>query len=125
MLLKTTFRPEFLNRVDEVITFNRLGKDQILTIVDIQLMQLEERLAERKISIQTDGKAKQFIADQGYDPLFGARPLKRAIQNLVQNPLAKKLLQEEYKDGDVIAVTKGKNELEFTLIEHSAAGDSQ
>ena len=85
-LLKATFKPEFLNRIDETIFFNRLGKPEILKIVDIQLELLKKRLMERKISLEATPKARAFLAETGYDPLYGARPLKRTIQNLVQNP---------------------------------------
>ncbi len=91
-LLKVTFKPEFLNRIDETIFFNRLGKPEILKIVDIQLELLKNRLLERKITLEATPKARAFLAETGYDPLYGARPLKRTIQNLVQNPLAKMVL---------------------------------
>jgi len=103
-LLKATFKPEFLNRIDETILFNRLGKAEIAKIVDLQLAILAERLKERKIEVTVTTKAKAFVAEAGYDPQFGARPLKRAIQNLVQNPLAKAILAGDFKEGDTVVV---------------------
>ncbi|MBT3271686.1 MAG: AAA domain-containing protein, partial [Spirochaetales bacterium] len=112
-LMKATFKPEFLNRIDETITFQRLGKEQILDIVDIQLGKLIQRLSERKITLSLDDGAKKKLADHGFDPSYGARPLRRAIQNLIQNPLAKLLLQGDFKDGDTVAITAGKDGLNF------------
>ncbi len=120
-LLKATFKPEFLNRVDEIITFNRLGKGQILSIVDIQLKALEARLREQKIGIQFDAKAKALLAERGFDPAFGARPLKRAIQSLVQNPLAKLMLKGDVVEGDAISVTATKDGLSFAKSKAKAA----
>ena len=112
-LLKTTFKPEFLNRIDETVFFNRLGKPEILKIVDIQLGLLAGRLKEKKITLEVTPKAKAFLADAGYDPLFGARPLKRAIQNLVQNPLAKKVLAGDIAEGNAVTVDLAKSEIVF------------
>jgi ATP-dependent Clp protease ATP-binding subunit ClpB len=110
-LLKSTFKPEFLNRVDEVITFQRLGKAEILKIVDIQLGLLARRLAEQNIKLAVSAKAKAHLAEVGYDPLYGARPLKRTIQNLVQNPLARQVLAGEIKEGATLSVDLGKEGL--------------
>jgi len=110
-LLKATFKPEFLNRVDDVITFKRLGKAEILKIVDIQLGLLAKRLAEQNIKLQVSAKAKAYLADAGFDPLYGARPLKRTIQNLVQNPLARRVLAGEIKEGAAVSVDLGRDGL--------------
>ena len=115
-LFQATFKPEFLNRIDEIITFKRLGKEQILEIVDIQLRKLARRLLERKIEIQVDGKAKSYLAEAGFEPSFGARPLRRTIQNLVQNPLAKLLLSGDLKDGEIVLVTVGPGGLQFEAL---------
>jgi len=112
-LLKVTFKPEFLNRIDETIIFNRLGKPEILKIVDIQLQILKKRLGERKIVLEATPKARAFLAETGYDPMYGARPLKRTIQNLVQNPLAKMVLAGDIADGDAVTVDKGTDGLVF------------
>ncbi|MDR2499577.1 MAG: ATP-dependent chaperone ClpB [Treponema sp.] len=101
-LLKQRFRPEFLNRIDETVIFNRLGKGEIGKIVDIQIKRLAERLAERKIELRLTAEAKTFLAERGYDPLFGARPLKRAIQADLENPLAKAIIGGMVREGDVI-----------------------
>jgi ATP-dependent Clp protease ATP-binding subunit ClpB len=103
-LLKTSFKPEFLNRIDETVIFERLGKDRILAIIDIQLERLSARLADRKIHLEVSKKAKAALVEAGYDPLYGARPLKRAIQSLIQNPLAADMLSGKVKDGDLVSV---------------------
>ena len=112
-LLKASFRPEFLNRIDEVITFNRLGENQILSILDIQFKKVEERLKERRLFLEITPEVKQYIAKVGYDPLYGARPLKRAVQNELENPLAKEVLSGRFIEGDSIVAKKGENEIIF------------
>jgi ATP-dependent Clp protease ATP-binding subunit ClpB len=119
-LMKATFKPEFLNRIDEIITFRRLGKEQILGIVKIQLAALEKRLEARNLNVTFDDKAVQYLAERGYDPAFGARPLKRTIQNLVQNALAKQILEGTFKEGDTILVTMGNEELVFKKAKPAA-----
>ena len=111
--LHSLFRPEFLNRIDETLLFRKLGKEQILGIVDLQLRFLAERLEEKRIRLEVTPQAKAFLAEEGYDPAFGARPLKRTIQTLVQNPLSKKLLEGGFAEGDTITVDKGSNALTF------------
>ena len=105
-LLKKSFRPEFLNRIDETVIFNRLGKAEIGKIVDIQLAHLCSRLGERKIELKLSKAAKELLAERGYDPLFGARPLKRTIQGDLENPLAKAIIAGKIKEGDVITADK-------------------
>lgn len=112
-LLKASFRPEFLNRIDEVITFNRLGENQILSILDIQFKKVEERLKERRLFLEITPEVKQYIAKVGYDPLYGARPLKRAVQNELENPLAKEVLSGRFIEGDSIVAKKGENGIIF------------
>jgi len=102
--LRNTLRPEFLNRIDEVVIFSPLGRDQIARIVDIQLGYLRRRLAARRIELAVTDAARALLGREGYDPTFGARPLKRTIQRLVQDPLSLKLLQREVNDGDTITV---------------------
>jgi ATP-dependent Clp protease ATP-binding subunit ClpB len=113
-IIHATFKPEFINRLDEIITFHRLDKAQILKIVDIELRKVQRRLDERKLTLEVPDKVKQAIADAGFDPAFGARPLKRAIQNRLQNPLAKELLAGTFVDGDTIRVGVKGDELAFT-----------
>jgi ATP-dependent Clp protease ATP-binding subunit ClpB len=103
-ILKTSFRPELLNRIDEILTFNRLGKGEILKIADIQLRSVSARLTSRRIKLEVSAAAKQYLADVGYDPLFGARPLKRAIQGELENPLAKAVLAGQFPDGSTVKV---------------------
>jgi ATP-dependent Clp protease ATP-binding subunit ClpB len=108
------FRPEFLNRVDDVMVFSRLTREQIRQIVDIQLEQLKRRLADRRISLELTDQAKDHLAAEGYDPVYGARPLKRMIQRLVADPLALKLLAGELGDGDTVVVDLTGGELSFS-----------
>jgi ATP-dependent Clp protease ATP-binding subunit ClpB len=105
------FRPEFLNRLDETIIFDRLNRQDMDGIVDIQLGLLQSRLAPREISLELDASAKTWLADEGYDPVFGARPLKRVIQSALQNQLAEMLLAGEVSDGDIVPVTAGSEGL--------------
>ena len=100
--LKSYFRPEFLNRVDDIILFNFLEKEQIKDIVDIQIKKLNKILKEHNIELEISGKAKEFLAEKGFDPDYGARPLKRAIQNYIQDPLSLKILEGEFADEDLI-----------------------
>jgi ATP-dependent Clp protease ATP-binding subunit ClpB len=103
-VVRANFRPEFLNRVDEIILFHRLKRDQMGTIVDIQMVRLQKLLDERKVTIELSPEARNWLAEKGYDPAFGARPLKRVIQKNVQDPLAEKLLAGEIKDGDKVRI---------------------
>ncbi|HQK35487.1 MAG TPA: ATP-dependent chaperone ClpB [Spirochaetales bacterium] len=114
-LLRASFKPEFLNRIDETVIFERLKKDHIFAIIDIQLGYLIERLQERNISLTITEKAKSYLADQGFDEQFGARPLKRAIQNLIQNPLARLLLAGEVKDGQKLVIDCKDNTITFMV----------
>ena len=103
--VRATFRPEFLNRLDEILLFRRLSRDDMVGIVDIQLRQLQKLLDERKVTLEIDAEAKKWLANAGYDPVYGARPLKRVIQRELQNPLAEKILAGEIHDGDTVRVT--------------------
>jgi len=111
--LNQHFRPEFLNRIDEVVIFHSLTREHLAQIVDIQLERLQGLLAERHITLELTGDAKHQLAEEGYDPVYGARPLKRVIQRRVQDPLALKLLQSEFLDGDAIRVDAQDGELIF------------
>ena len=113
-LVRANFRPEFLNRIDEIILFHRLKRAQMGAIVDIQVARLQKLLDERKVTIELSKEAREFLANKGYDPAYGARPLKRVIQKELQDPLAGKLLAGEIKDGDHIKVGVAKGELTFT-----------
>jgi ATP-dependent Clp protease ATP-binding subunit ClpB len=106
-VLRGHFRPEFLNRIDEIVIFNPLGREQIKHIVDIQLDSLRKRLQERNITLTLTERAKSILAEEGYDPSFGARPLKRSIQRLIQDALAKRILNGEFADGSHIEVDEG------------------
>ncbi len=102
--LRAQFRPEFLNRIDEIVVFNSLSLDEIKAIVDIQLGRLKALLAERKMDVELSEAAKEMIAKEGFDPVYGARPLKRALQREIQNPLAVKILEGEFAEGDTVSV---------------------
>jgi ATP-dependent Clp protease ATP-binding subunit ClpB len=112
--LRNYFRPEFLNRVDDVIVFHQLSRSDILQIVELQLGHLERLLAQRHMGFDVAPEAKQLLAEQGYDPVFGARPLKRVIQRLLQNPIALEVLEGQYHAGDVIRVDRQGDALRFS-----------
>jgi len=114
-LLKQSFRPEFINRIDETVIFNRLGKGEIGKIVDIQLLRLKARLEERKITFTLTDAAKSLLAERGYDPLFGARPLKRTIQSDLENPLAKQVIAGTIREGAIVTADAVKGEISFTV----------
>jgi ATP-dependent Clp protease ATP-binding subunit ClpB len=114
-MLKRFFRPEFLNRIDETVIFNRLGKSEIGKIVDIQLDLLSRRLAGRKITLKMTDSAKALLAERGYDPLFGARPLKRTIQAELENPLAKQVIAGKIRPGATLTCDREGGGLVFRL----------
>jgi ATP-dependent Clp protease ATP-binding subunit ClpB len=107
------FRPEFLNRIDEIVLFQRLGREQMDSIVTIQLERVEKLLADRRMAIHLDAGARHWLGERGYDPVYGARPLKRVIQKELVDPIARKLLAGELEDGSVIQVTNGGEKLEI------------
>jgi len=111
--LRDRFRPEFLNRVDEVVVFEALTREQLAHIVELQLERLRDRLAERRIALDVTDAAKELLAEEGWDPAYGARPLKRAIQRLVENPLALRLLEGDFAEGDGVRVDARDDELVF------------
>jgi ATP-dependent Clp protease ATP-binding subunit ClpC len=118
--LKRLFNPEFLNRLDDFIFFRKLSKKEIVKIVDLLISEIGQRLLERNITLELSDGAREFIAEQGYDPVLGARPLKRAIQKYIEDPLADEILREKFSDGSVIKVKmKNKKELTFQLDERS------
>jgi ATP-dependent Clp protease ATP-binding subunit ClpB len=112
-VVRASFRPEFLNRLDETILFHRLRRSEMGAIVDIQMQRLLKLLAERKISIDLKDDAREWLANKGYDPAFGARPLKRVIQKYLQDPLAEKILAGNISDGASIVVNNGSDRLNF------------
>jgi ATP-dependent Clp protease ATP-binding subunit ClpB len=114
-VVKASFRPEFLNRVDETILFHRLKKSNMAAIVKIQLARLEKLLEERKVTLELDDDAMGWLTDKGYDPAYGARPLKRVIQNAIQDPLAERILAGDIFDGATIAITSGTDRLQFRI----------
>ena len=111
--MRDTFRPEFLNRIDEIVEFHALSREQLGSIVELQLARLRDRLVERGLSLELTDEAKETIAEAGWDPTYGARPLKRAIQRLVENPLALRLLEGEFDEGDTVRVDANDGELAF------------
>jgi ATP-dependent Clp protease ATP-binding subunit ClpB len=121
VVLRDHFRPEFLNRVDEIIVFKALTQEQLGAIVDIQLKRLQKRLEERKISLVVTDAARRMLIERGWDPVYGARPLKRAIQRMVQDPLAMMLLEGKFSEGDTVEVDSKGGELVFTKAKARAA----
>jgi len=113
--MKKTFRPEFINRIDEIIVFHELTEEQLRNIVELMIKDLQKRLAERKLGVELTEKAKAWLAKQGYDPAYGARPLRRAIERYVENPLSTKLLRGEFSPGDTVMVSLRDNNLTFTV----------
>jgi ATP-dependent Clp protease ATP-binding subunit ClpB len=114
--MRDHFRPEFLNRIDEIVEFQALSRDQLTEIVDLQLTRLRERLAERGLTLELTDGAKEALAESGWDPAYGARPLKRAIQRMLENPLALRLLEGDFQDGDTIRVDAQGGELAFERV---------
>ncbi len=111
--VKKLFRPEFLNRLDEIIVFHELSEEQLRKIVDLMVKDLQDRLAERKLNLELTEKAKSWLAKEGYDPIYGARPLRRVIERYVENPLSSQVLRGELKEGDTVRVDLGKSALTF------------
>jgi ATP-dependent Clp protease ATP-binding subunit ClpB len=118
--LQANFKPEFLNRIDDIVIFHQLSREQIVQIIDVQLERLRAMLAERNIQMVLDESAKRLLAREGYDPNYGARPLKRAIQTLIQNPLAVKLLQGDILPGQTIRVSADGDKIDITAEAASA-----
>jgi ATP-dependent Clp protease ATP-binding subunit ClpB len=126
--VRAHFRPEFLNRLDEIILFHRLNRSDMDKIVDIQIARLQKLLVDRKIEIDLDNRAREWLAQAGYDPVYGARPLKRVIQRRLQDPLAELLLEGRISDGVTVNVSGGKrgltiNGMEFALSESDLMDD--
>ncbi len=120
-ILRQSFRPEFLNRIDEIVVFHPLTLEQLRRIVDVQLVRLGQRLAERKIELELTGKARDYLAEHGYDPVYGARPLRRLIQRELETALGRKLLLGEVRDNSHVVVDAGPQGLEFTSREAQSA----
>jgi len=115
--LKRTFRPEFINRIDDIIIFSPLSEENLKKIVDLLVKEVQKRLAERNINLELDESARAYLLKEGYDPAFGARPLRRAIQRFVENPLSNQILSGEFKDGDTVVVSSGEEGLTFSAKE--------
>jgi ATP-dependent Clp protease ATP-binding subunit ClpB len=119
--MRERFRPEFLNRIDEIVEFHALTREQIADIVELQMVRIRDRLAARGLGVELTDEAKELIAEAGWDPAYGARPLKRALQRLVENPLALRLLEGEFAEGDVVRVDARDGELVFDRAAEAAA----
>ncbi len=120
--VQQSFRPEFINRIDDIVVFHPLGTRQIRAIVDIQLLYLRKRLAERNMDLTLDDAARDLLGEAGFDPVYGARPLKRAIQQQIENPLAQKILQGEFAPGDRIRIAAHDGQLTFSKMDERKAG---
>lgn len=118
--LRNHFRPEFLNRIDDIVLFKNLARSQIQDIVEVQIKGVRKRLAEKNISLELNNNVKEMLAEKGYDPVFGARPLKRTIQKYIQDPLSLKILQGDFQDGDIVEVDT--NDTDSTLVFGKGAG---
>jgi ATP-dependent Clp protease ATP-binding subunit ClpB len=115
--LRDHFKPEFLNRIDDIVVFGQLAREQIAKIIDVQLEKLRKNLADRGITIELDDSARELLVQEGYDPVYGARPLRRAIQSLVQNPLAVSLLKGDIASGQMVRVSAENGEMKFSPVE--------
>ena len=114
-IVRAHFRPEFLNRLDEIILFHRLGQGHMGPIVDIQVARVAKLLADRKITLELTDAAREWLGRVGYDPVYGARPLRRAVQRHLQDPLAEAILRGEVKDGSTVKVDEGDGKLIVTV----------
>jgi ATP-dependent Clp protease ATP-binding subunit ClpC len=112
--VRKTFRPEFINRLDDIIVFHELAKEQLNQIVDLMVKDLQKRLAERKLNLELSKAAKNWLSETGFDPTYGARPLRRAIEKYVENPLSSKILAGEFKEGETVIVDLVDDELVFS-----------
>jgi len=119
--LRRTFRPELLNRIDEIVVFHPLTREQIEQIVELMLDRVRQQLRERNISLEATEPARALLAAQGFDPQFGARPLRRTIQRLVENPVARGILQREYRDGDTVVLDVEEGKIVPRLLVPTAA----
>jgi ATP-dependent Clp protease ATP-binding subunit ClpB len=117
VILRDHFKPEFLNRIDDIVVFKQLTRDQIAKIIDVQLEKLRKNLEERGIKFELDDTARDLIVAEGYDPVYGARPLRRAIQTLIQNPLAVKMLKGDLISGQKVRIYAENDEIKFAPIE--------
>jgi ATP-dependent Clp protease ATP-binding subunit ClpB len=118
-VLRDYFKPEFLNRIDDIVVFRQLSREHIAEIIDVQLGKLRQMLEERGITLELDDSARELLIKEGYDPVYGARPLKRAIQTQLQNPLAVSLLSGEIAAGQTVRVSADNGEMKFAPAETS------
>ena len=118
--VRKTFRPEFINRIDDIIVFHELNEEQLAQVVGLLVKDLQKRLEDRKLTINISDAAKSWLVKVGYDPAYGARPLRRAIEQYVESPLANRLLKGEFKEGDTILVDSGPDGLSFNTPENSS-----
>src|SRR5438093_9827517 len=121
---KRVFKPEFLNRVDEIIVFHSLGKTELLRIVDLEVDKVLTRIKAKDVHLELKQSAKEFLIEKGYDPQYGARPMRRAVERFLEDPIAEEILRGNIKEGDSIAVGADSGKLVFHAPEHAGAGAS-
>jgi ATP-dependent Clp protease ATP-binding subunit ClpC len=123
--MKKLFRPEFLNRIDATVVFRALGREQIREIVDLMLSRTQKQLTEQRLVMEASDAAKDLLVDKGFDPVFGARPMRRAIQNLIEDPLAEGLLHGRFQPGDVVLIDRVGEDLTLETKQSAPAEEAE
>ncbi|MGB1744414.1 MAG: NDP-hexose 4-ketoreductase, partial [Limisphaerales bacterium] len=120
---KKVFRPEFLNRFDDILVFRSLGRDELTQILELELEKVRKRLAERDIHFELDTSARDLLLEKGFDPTYGARPMRRAVERFLEDPMAEEIIRGDLREGETISISTKDEKLEFTQKESSAKGE--
>ena len=120
---KKVFRPEFLNRFDDILVFRSLGRDELTQILELELEKVRKRLAERDIHFELDSSARDLLLEKGFDPTYGARPMRRAVERYLEDPMAEEIIRGDLREGETISISTKDEKLEFTQKESSAKGE--
>jgi ATP-dependent Clp protease ATP-binding subunit ClpC len=120
---KKVFRPEFLNRFDDILVFRSLGRDELTQILELELEKVRKRLAERDIHFELDTSARDLLLEKGFDPTYGARPMRRAVERFLEDPMAEEIIRGDLREGETISISAKDDKLEFTQKESSAKGE--